>query len=81
MANKLKNSFGKNLLRLSSMLIAVLMLVLTVFVDTAPINVQAEELGSGNTIKVTSANGAEIGQIVVLEAGKTYSFSYYYSGE
>jgi len=75
MANK---SFGKNLLRVSSMFIAVLMLVLTTFTGMTTMAITNTPLDQ-NTIKATSVGGGELGQIVVLEAGKTYAFSYYYS--
>lgn len=76
MANK---SFGKTLLRLSSMLIAVIMLVTTMFTGIASAE-QAEDFGTGNTIKITNYAWVQCGQNVVLEAGKTYLYSYYYSG-
>lgn len=75
MANK---SFGKKFLRVSSMFLAVLMLVLTTFTGMTTMAIENTPLNQ-NTIKATGVAGGEIGQIVVLEAGKTYAFSYYYS--
>lgn len=80
MAKNVKKSFGKSSLRLSSMFLAVLMLVSTMFTGITTTAASAETFG-GNTIKVAdNAAGAELGQIVELEAGKTYVFSYYFSG-
>lgn len=74
-----KKSFGKNLLRLSSMLIAVIMLVTMMFTGVVSAE-QAEDFGTGNTICITNYAWVPCGQNVVLEAGKTYMYSYYYAG-
>ena len=70
---------AKKLLRLSSMLIAVIMLVLTMFTGVVSAE-QADDFGTGNTIQITNYAWVQCGQNVVLEAGKTYLYSYYYSG-
>lgn len=74
-----KKSFGKNLLRLSSMLIAVIMLVTMMFTGVVSAE-QAEDFGTGNTIQITGYAWVQCGQNVVLEAGKTYMYSYYHEG-
>lgn len=77
MANK---SFGKNLLRVSCMLIAAIMLVTAMFTGIASAESAEEDFGSGNTIKISNYKAVQCGQNVILEAGKTYLYSYYYSG-
>ena len=80
MANQVKRSFGKKLHRLSSMLLAAVMLVLTAFTGAVSTTVGAEEPAyGGNIIVSTNARATrKCGQDVILEAGKTYYYSYFY---
>lgn len=74
MANK---SFGKNLLKVSCMLIAALMLISTAIIGSAPATVNAE--GETETYVISVAPNTSgmptFGQWVTLEKGKTYVFT------